>query len=139
MLQRHSGTRRASRPARLQGDKSSSVTRRGIFVCLAQEGKAGHRAYHSTLELWFSWGVPVWENHQVAERVGFEPNLNATEAAAFEGSCKSESSPASSLASLIPETLREELSEIGEAWPKLPDSVRAAIRTLIRASKGGAQ
>ena len=73
------------------------------------------------------------------QRVGFEPTKTATEAAAPEGKCESDVSASSLLASLNLGKLREELSEIGEAWPKLPDSVRLAILTRLRASRKAVQ
>jgi hypothetical protein len=71
---------------------------------------------------------------KVAERGGFEQSEANPEPTLLQGNPSSDEPPASLTASLKPVHPCPELSELSQAWPKLPINVRKAILALIRAT-----
>ena len=77
------------------------------------------------------------QRRKMAEREGFEPSPPAPPSVNVSAICESGEAQSSPIASPNIGNVRQELSEIVETWPTLPESIRSAILALLRAAKGG--
>ena len=75
----------------------------------------------------------------MAEREGFEPSPPAPPSLDVSAICENGEAQSSPIASPNVGNVQQELSEIVSAWPSLPEPIRQAVLTLLRASRGGAK
>jgi hypothetical protein len=77
--------------------------------------------------------VPSLENFELAERGGFEQSEPNPQAADLHSARLNTDTSTSQTASQKPVPNCPELSELSQAWPKLPADAQTAILVLIRA------